>query len=130
MKRRAKPASAANKAARPAPYGHSICTCTATPGRLCAECIRLGNRGWPIGADSSSRRARLSPAALSRVAGDAATPDMFGDELREARRASARSGAAIDRRYEGLKDGVRRKAKGRPNAYERGIRAAVKRIKY
>lgn len=79
---------------------------------------------------SASRRTRLHPAALSRVAGDTATPDLFGDELREARRASARRGAAIDRRYEGLKDGVRRKAKGQADVYEGGIQAVVKRIKY
>ena len=106
------------------------CTCAATPGRLCPACIRLGNGGWPIGKESAARRARLSPAALSRIAGDEGTADLFGDEsLADARRASARGGVEIDRRYEVMKDGVRRKAKGRPNKYERGIKAGVKRLR-
>lgn len=77
-----------------------------------------------------ARQAGLSAAARSRIRASKGQPDLFGVELSEAQRASARHGAELDKTYERLKVDVRRKAKGQPNEYERAIKAVAKRLKY
>ena len=99
------------------------------PGIACAACIWRSSVGSPTGPQDGPRKHLLSDAERSRISSGEGQPDLFGIELSEAHRTSARLRDCGSERYEIAKGGVRRKAKN-PAQYERGIKAATKRTRY